>query len=109
MEVDTKGERTIAVLTKFDQFEGSPKYLSQIFGRKLINLNLGFVVASNLEVENPRFYEQLFGRFPVLEEYNNYGRQNLIEKLSSLLVLKIQKQVPLLRQDLHSLLNSLEA
>lgn len=43
MKIDPKGERTISVITKTDLFDGSNAYLTKLFKKNLINLEMGFV------------------------------------------------------------------
>ena len=51
MKIDPKGERTISVITKTDLFDGSNTYLTKLFKKNLINLEMGFVATSSMEFE----------------------------------------------------------
>lgn len=75
-------------------------------------MKLGFVAISNMDIsventENDQVKEFL-DKYPVFADFNNIGREVLLEKLGDLLAYKIRNHIPQLRVNLHKLYKGLE-
>ena len=87
-----------------DLFDGTNKYLKDLFSNKIVELNLGFLVISHGDSANSEIIE----KYPVLKEYNNIGKEVLLSRMGDLLAYKIRNHIPQLRLNLHKLYKDLE-
>lgn len=103
-QIDPQGKRTLCIITKMDLYDGTNKYLKELFSNKIIELNLGFISVSNDSSPNTELLE----KYPAFKEFNNFGRDVLLSKLGDLLAYKIRNHIPQLRLNLHKLHKDLE-
>lgn len=114
---DPLGERTLAVMTKADRIEsGAEEVAIETLTNRRRPLRLGYVMLRNRTQEevtrNISFAEarelekRLFRENPFFSRFDPslFGVDNLVEKLTSLLVARISASLPTMKEDISSML-----
>lgn len=103
-QIDPQGKRTLCVITKMDLYDGTNKYLKDLFSNKIVELSLGFIAISNGQNGDIEVVE----KYCALKEFNNMGKEVLLSRLGDLLAYTIRNHIPQLRLNLHKLYKDLE-
>lgn len=81
LRIDQDLRRTICVLTKLDQFEGSSQYLARVLSGEIISIKMGVICVSTKNSSQNDKLKNTIDSCKELKEGLNFGFEILLSKI----------------------------